>query len=344
MKIQLDFVKHYKLWFLLSGMLVLVALLGIFMRGLNYGIDFTGGTQMVVKYPRPVTSAAVSRVLKKENLSQSQVLFMGSSHQEVQITTPTISEHERNLVLAKLKTVGNYQEISTNRVSGIVGAQTGRTALLAVLIATAAIIIYIAIRFEMRFALAGIIALLLDVVITVGVVALIHVTLTVYFIMSVLTIFGYSMNDRIIVFDRIREKIMTLASTAMPIDKMMPAMSGMVSTACIAHRAPKSKNAYTPNAISAKNPASRYQKIIASAISTIATAAARFEATMAWCPNVALTVVSLNTLSLTGSAPDCSSKAVCCACLRLANPPVISALPFGITLWTTGLSTSFPLR
>ncbi|MDA8205424.1 MAG: protein translocase subunit SecF [Thermaerobacter sp.] len=207
MKIQLDFVKHYKLWFLLSGMLVLVALLGIFMRGLNYGIDFTGGTQMVVKYPRPVTSAAVSRVLKKENLSQSQVLFMGSSHQEVQITTPTISEHERNLVLAKLKTVGNYQEISTNRVSGIVGAQTGRTALLAVLIATAAIIIYIAIRFEMRFALAGIIALLLDVVITVGVVALIHVTLTVYFIMAVLTIFGYSMNDRIIVFDRIRENL-----------------------------------------------------------------------------------------------------------------------------------------
>ncbi len=207
MKIQLDFVKHYKLWFLLSGMLVLMALFGIFMRGLNYGIDFTGGTQMVVKYPRPITSAAVYQVLKKEYLSQSQVLFMGSSHQEVQITTPTISEHERNLVLAKLKTVGNYQEISTNRVSGIVGAQTERTALLAVLIATAAIIIYIAIRFEMRFALAGIIALLLDVVITVGVVALIHVTLTVYFIMAVLTIFGYSMNDRIIVFDRIRENL-----------------------------------------------------------------------------------------------------------------------------------------
>lgn len=207
MKLSLDFVKHYKLWFVLSAILTVIALLGIFVRGLNYGIDFTGGTQMVVKYAQPTTSAAIYRVLNKEQLNHSQVLFLGKAHKEVQITTPTISESQRNTVLSNLRTVGKYQEISTNRVSGIVGAQTERAALLAVLIATAAIIIYIAIRFELRFAMAGIIALLLDVIMTVGVVALIHVTLTVYFIMAVLTIFGYSMNDRIIVFDRIRENL-----------------------------------------------------------------------------------------------------------------------------------------
>jgi preprotein translocase subunit SecF len=207
MKTQVDFVKHYKLWFVLSGILTLVALFGIFVRGLNYGIDFTGGTEIVLKYQQPTTSAAVYQVLDQDKLSHSQVLFLGNTHRQVQITTPTISEGQRNTLLTKLKSVGSYHEISTNRVSGIVGAQTERAALLAVLIATAAIIVYIAIRFEMRFALAGIIALLLDVIMTVGVVALIHVTLTVYFIMAVLTIFGYSMNDRIIVFDRIRENL-----------------------------------------------------------------------------------------------------------------------------------------
>lgn len=207
MKIQLDFIKHYKLWFVLSGILVVVALFGIFVRGLNYGIDFTGGTQMQLKFSHPITTAAVSRVLDAQRLNQSQVVFVGKGSRQVQITTPTISEGQRNTVLAKMKSVGKYQEISTNRVSSVIGQQTERTALIAVLIATAAIILYIAVRFEIRFALAGIIALLLDVVMTVGVIALIHVVLTTYFIMAVLTIFGYSMNDRIIVFDRIRENL-----------------------------------------------------------------------------------------------------------------------------------------
>lgn len=202
-----DFVKHYKLWFILSGVLMVVALFGIFVRGLNYGIDFTGGTQLQLAFNRPVTATAVTRVLDRQSLNQSQVVFIGKGHRQVQITTPPITEGQRNAVLAKMHSVGSYHEISTTRVSSIIGRQTEVTALIAVLIATVAIILYIAIRFEIRFALAGIIALLLDVVMTVGVIALIHIVLTTYFIMAVLTIFGYSMNDRIIVFDRIRENL-----------------------------------------------------------------------------------------------------------------------------------------
>lgn len=207
MTFHLDFVKHYKLWFVLSGILMLIALFGIFVRGLNYGIDFTGGTQLQLGFNRSVTATTVTRVLNAQHLNQSQVVFIGKGRHDVQITTPPITESQRNVVLSKMHSVGAYHEISTTRVSSIIGQQTERTALIAVLIATAGIILYIAIRFEMRFALAGIIALLLDVVMTVGIIALIHIVLTTYFIMAVLTIFGYSMNDRIIVFDRIRENL-----------------------------------------------------------------------------------------------------------------------------------------
>ncbi len=207
MTFKVDFIKHHRLWFILSAIFTVVALFGIFVRGLNYGIDFTGGTQFQLKFSHSITVAAVDRVLTDQHIGQSQVVFVGSAHREVQITTPTISEQQRNQVLAKMKAVAPFQEISTNRVSAVIGKQTERAALIAVLIATGAIILYIAIRFEFRFALAGIIALLLDVIMTVGAVALIHVVLTTYFIMAVLTIFGYSMNDRIIVFDRIRENL-----------------------------------------------------------------------------------------------------------------------------------------
>lgn len=207
MSLKIDFIKHWKRWFVLSAVVTVIALYGIFVRGLNYGIDFTGGTQMNLKFSHAITTQAVNRVLDQDHLSQSTVVMIGTTHRQVLVTTPTISVGQRSQLLGKMKTVGSYQEISTSQVSSIIGQQTERTALLAVILATVAIIIYITIRFEFRFAVAGIIALLLDVIMAVGMVALIHVVLTTYFIMAVLTIFGYSMNDRIIVFDRIRENL-----------------------------------------------------------------------------------------------------------------------------------------
>ncbi len=204
---HLDFLKHWKVWFGVSALLLVVALFGIFVRGLNYGIDFTGGTQMDLRFSHAVSTVGVRKVLDSQHLNQSTIVYIGKGQREVLITTPTISEHERGILLTKMKSVAPYHEVSTSRVSSIIGQQTERTALLAVVLATVAIILYITIRFEFRFAIAGIIALLLDVIVTVGMVALIHVVLTKYFIMAILTIFGYSMNDRIIVFDRIRENL-----------------------------------------------------------------------------------------------------------------------------------------
>lgn len=208
MGFHFEFVRRWKIWFLLSGILMLVAILALLFRGLNYGIDFTGGTQMDLRFNRPVTVSALNTVLAQQHLSTSSVVFIGKGHQEALVTTPTISESHRTALLnAFSHKIGSFSAISTSRVSSIIGQQTEHTALIAVLLATVGIILYIALRFEFRFAMSGIIALIHTVLITVGLIALIHVPLTQYFIMAVLTIFGYAVSDTIIVFDRIRENL-----------------------------------------------------------------------------------------------------------------------------------------
>ncbi|MCL6563653.1 MAG: protein translocase subunit SecF [Firmicutes bacterium] len=208
MRFHWAFTRHTRIWFAISALLVLVAIVGLAWRGLNYGIDFTGGTQMDLKFAQNTQVAQVERVLAQNGLGDSTVVRLGQTGNEFLITTPNISETQRNTLLEKLKTqVGAFQEVSTNRVSSIIGQQTEQKALIAVLIAIAAIILYITIRFEFRFALSGILAMVHDVVITVGLIALIHIQLSQYFIMAILTIFGYSITDKIIVFDRIRENL-----------------------------------------------------------------------------------------------------------------------------------------
>jgi preprotein translocase subunit SecF len=208
MSFHFDFVRRWKIWFAFSGTLILIALLSLTFRGLNYGIDFTGGTQMDLRFTHSVTDTQLHRTLSSQNLGQSAVVFVGTGHREALITTPTISEAARAKLLAAIaRQVSPFKAISTSRVSSVIGQQTERTALLAVLLATVGIILYIAIRFEFRFAISAIIALIHDVVITVGLIALIHLSLSEYFVMAVLTIFGYSVNDTIIIFDRIRENL-----------------------------------------------------------------------------------------------------------------------------------------
>ncbi|MBX5466475.1 MAG: protein translocase subunit SecF [Firmicutes bacterium] len=208
MRFQWAFIRHTRLWFAVSLLLVLLAVAGLAVRGLNYGIDFTGGTQMNLNFLHATRVATVDQVLARQGLGGSTVVRLGRTGNNLVITTPNISEAERNHLLSVLRQqVGPFQEISTSRVSSIVGRQTETKALIAVLIAIAAIILYITIRFELRFALAGILAMVHDVVVTVGLIALIHIQLSQYFIMAILTIFGYSITDKIIVFDRIRENL-----------------------------------------------------------------------------------------------------------------------------------------
>ncbi len=210
MRFHFSFIQHWKLWFVVSGLIVIIGIGGFFIRGLNYGIDFTGGTQLDLRFHQSVTTTAITNTLDGMHLSGSTVVFLGSGRTHAEITTPNVSQAERDQVLTTLsRKVGAFTKISTNRVSSVIGQETEQRALLAVVIAMAAIMLYMAIRFEWRFAVAGIAAMVHDVIITVGLIALIHIQLSQNFIMAVLTIFGYSITDKIIVFDRIRENLHT---------------------------------------------------------------------------------------------------------------------------------------
>ncbi|MCY0881308.1 MAG: protein translocase subunit SecF, partial [Firmicutes bacterium] len=175
MRYHVNFLKHWRVWLLASGLLMVLALGAFFIRGLNYGIDFTGGTEMNLQYVHTVSDKQINKVLAEQHIAGSRVVFAGAKHRDVLITTPPISEHQRDMLLNRLNTLGKYKEISTSRVSSTIGQQTERHALLAVVLAVIAIILYIAVRFEWRFAFSGILAMVHDVVISVGLIALIHI-------------------------------------------------------------------------------------------------------------------------------------------------------------------------
>lgn len=214
MKLALKVVGRRRLWFTLSGAMAVVALLALVGnrvttgRALNYGIDFTGGIIADLRFDQPTTAGAIRDALAERGLGEAVIRSTGEGGREFLITTRPLGEEERRGVLSHLHDrVGAFQQLSLDVVTPVVGAELRRVALLGVLLATLGMLVYISYRFEWRFGLAAIVALLHDVFLTVGFFALFRLPVDTSFIAAVLTVFGYSINDTIIVFDRIRENL-----------------------------------------------------------------------------------------------------------------------------------------
>lgn len=208
---KIDFVGKRKLFFSISAILVAVCLGLIFIKGFNYGIDFAGGTAMRVKFQQAVS-------LEEVRTQLSDVIFGEFSLQNF---------GEPNEVLIRVGESGNLQTLSSSIKSKLesafednapviesteqVGPQVGddlrKKAYMALLFSTIGILIYVALRFELVFAISAIIALMQDVILTMGIFALTGKEFNLTVVAAVLTVIGYSLNDTIVVFDRIREKI-----------------------------------------------------------------------------------------------------------------------------------------
>lgn len=214
MKTALKVVGRRRLWFALSLTMAGVALLALVGnrvttgRALNYGIDFTGGIIADLRFEQPTTTGALREALAERGLGESVIRSTGESGREFLVTTRPLTEEDRRAVLNHLRDrVGPFEQLSLDVVTPVVGAELRRVALLGVLLATLGMLVYISLRFEWRFGLAAIVALLHDVFLTVGFFALFRLPVDTSFIAAVLTVFGYSINDTIIVFDRIRENL-----------------------------------------------------------------------------------------------------------------------------------------
>ena len=205
-----DFVGRRRWFYLVSGGFMVLSLVSILFRGgLNYGIDFTGGTLVQVRYDKPVTVEVVRRGLDEIKLGQAVIQQFGDA-QEYLIRLHQAGDKpdalSREVQAALAKASGANVEI---RRLEFVGPQVGRDlqlqALYAVLAGMAGILIYVAFRFHFRDGVISVIAIAHDVIVTLGALSVTHREISLPVLAALLTIVGYSINDTIVVFDRIRE-------------------------------------------------------------------------------------------------------------------------------------------
>lgn len=206
-----DFVKMSNYGILLSLILFVVSLVLFIKPSFTLGVDFAGGTLIQLQYNAPAPLADIRAKLEKiESYKGAQVSEFGSP-EEILIKLPTATSNvEQNIGEEVVEVLKGTGEISIRRVDIVgpkVGSELQEKGALALILALISIMLYVSYRYEWRFALAAVLALVHDVVITAGAVILFDIDLNLEVIAALLTLIGYSINDTIIIFDRIRETI-----------------------------------------------------------------------------------------------------------------------------------------
>ena len=202
-----NFVKLAKPLIALSILIVIVGLVILSIFKLNLGIDFSSGTRADIETNHSLTQGKVEKAVKDVGLSPDQVQINGSGHKNATVQfKKNLSRAEDNKLSDKIKSeFGDTPQINT--VSPLIGQELAKNAMTALILASIGIIIYVSLRFEWRMGLSAVLALLHDVFIIVAVFSLFRLEVDLTFIAAVLTIVGYSINDTIVTFDRVRENL-----------------------------------------------------------------------------------------------------------------------------------------
>lgn len=209
---QIEIIKNSKKFLGISAVFLIISLVVFFAKGLNYGIDFSGGNLFQLKFEKSITLNQINsnldeiaKTIHQVNPNSRKVQI--SEDNTVIIRTPELKESQKTEVLNNLKKIGNFEINKEEKVGASVGEELKTSAILALSIGAVLIILYITFRFEFTFAIAAVAALFHDLIIAIGVIALLGYEIDTPFIAAILTILGYSINDTIVVFDRIRENM-----------------------------------------------------------------------------------------------------------------------------------------
>jgi preprotein translocase subunit SecF len=224
---KLDIIRQRSFWWLISGLVILASLIGMvlswqqFSAPLRPGLDFVGGTRIqvtrdcaVAECVAPIDSADIRNLLATQGLETAVIQVGGNDDQGVSIRTRNLTVDEQAALRGALEEqIGPLDPRSTqiDSVGPVIGQQLFASGLLALIVAFAGIIVYLSLRFQLDYALLAIVALFHDVLITMGLFAwlglLLKVEVNSLFIVALLTIVGFSVNDTVVIYDRIRENI-----------------------------------------------------------------------------------------------------------------------------------------
>lgn len=210
---RFDIIGKRKIWYAISSLLIIASLFFMLTRGFNMGIDFTGGTIMDLRFEKAVNINDVRAVLNEYNLSNSTIQLSGESSsstesENVMIRTIDLEEQDRKEVMAGLTDkLGAYQVLREEKVGATMGTELIMNAIYATIISWLLIIVYVSYRFEFKFGISAVLGLAHNVIIVLGAFALTQRQIDSSFVAALLTIIGYSINDTIVIFDRIRENL-----------------------------------------------------------------------------------------------------------------------------------------
>ena len=199
-------------FFVVSLVIIVLGLISLATRGLNLGIDFTSGTLVQLEFEESITASEIEEVLGTSEVANLGVerysVRTGEDGRIAFIRTDSLTPFAQNEMVNILRAeIGDLRELSIDKVDPVIGGELVRRALIAVVIASLAVLAYVAFRFEYRFGVSAVAALVHDVLIVLSIFSITQVEINSPFVAAILTVVGYSVNDTIVIFDRIRENL-----------------------------------------------------------------------------------------------------------------------------------------
>jgi SecD/SecF fusion protein len=206
-----SFIKHRRIFYIVTAALMVIGMGVGFIRGFNYGIDFTGGTMLQIEMGEVADMEKVESVLKEQGITDADIVYAGEGNTQIVIrTTDSLENQERVEFLDGFLPAFELEDSSVlafEQFGPSIGDLLKRNAVKAVLWASLGMLVYIIVRFEWKFGVAALVGVFHDVLIVIAFYGLFNVTINNPFIAGILTVVGYSINDTIVVFDRIRENL-----------------------------------------------------------------------------------------------------------------------------------------